>query len=132
MLPAYTELEQLEARVDLTIRHVEQRMVEQLRAGFSTGESFHRNGIVKLVDKVHPPPSSSETLVAGLSHCCIGGGVASSSAFDPAPIASQRLRFAFAVSSLARHPYYQFLSLAVAAPLPRLAVATFLWHALLS
>ena len=86
--PAYKELEQLEARVDMTIRHVKQRMGEQLRAGFSTGDVFHRDDVVKLLNKVHPPPSSSETFAAALSHSNFGVGASSSSLFGPVSVAA--------------------------------------------
>ena len=86
--PAYKELEQLEARVDMTIRHVKQRMSDQLRAGFSTGEAFHRDDVVKLLNKVHPPPITAETLAAGSSHFNFGVGASSSSLFGQAPVAA--------------------------------------------
>jgi hypothetical protein len=90
MLPAYKELELLEIRVDTTMRHLKQRMSEQIRSGFSKKDVFHRDHFITLLDKVHPPPSS-ESLKSGLSHV---GMPASSSSSIFGPIASSFSPFA--------------------------------------
>ena len=60
-LKFYKDLEVLENRVDITIRHAKSRMETLLRSGFMKNDTFSREDFLKKLEETHPPPTASSS-----------------------------------------------------------------------